>query len=66
VGSYEAVLSDSTRIAAAAKAAGVAVRIDEFPEMQHCFELLAGSAPEADEAVRRIAAWLRPLFGIQR
>lgn len=65
VGGHEAVLDDSTRPAAAAQAAGVDVTIDIFPEMQHCFQLMAGAAPEADDAVARIAAWLRAKLDIQ-
>lgn len=65
VGGHEAVLDDSTRPAAAAKAAGVDVTIDVFPEMQHCFQLMAGAAPEADDAVARIAAWLRDKLNIE-
>ncbi|WP_197422041.1 MULTISPECIES: alpha/beta hydrolase [unclassified Sphingomonas] len=59
VGGHEAVLNDSTRPADSARQAGVDVRIDVFPEMQHCFQLMAGAAPEADDAVARIADWLR-------
>lgn len=60
VGGHEAVLSDSTRPAEAARQAGVDVTIDIFPEMQHCFQLMVGHAPEADDAVERIARWLKP------
>lgn len=59
VGGAEAVLSDATRPAEAARAAGVDVTIDIFPEMQHCFQLMVGHAPESDDAVERIARWLR-------
>ena len=64
VGGYEAILNDSTRIADLAQKAGVAVKIDVFPGMQHCFQLMAGHAPEADDAIARIAAWVRPLLRI--
>jgi len=59
VGGYEAVLADSTRPAESARKAGVDVRIDVYPEMQHCFQLMVGAAPEADEAVAQLAGWLR-------
>jgi acetyl esterase/lipase len=59
VGGHEAVLDDSTRPAEMARRAGVDVKIDIFPEMQHCFQLMVGSAPEADDATARIAKWLR-------
>ena len=43
---------------------GVDVQLDEFPEMQHVFQLAAGNMPEADEAVARIGAYLRPRLGL--
>ena len=60
------LLSDSTRLATNAAAAGVDVRLDVFPEMQHVFQLWAGNMPEADEAVARIGEWLRPRLGLPR
>jgi len=62
VGGHEAVLEDSLRPAQSARLAGVDVRIDVFPEMQHCFQLMAGAAPEADDAIARIAQWLKTKF----
>ena len=64
VGGEEALLDDSTRLATIAAAAGVDVRLDVFPEMQHVFQLSAGNMPEADDAIARIAAWLRPKLGL--
>lgn len=64
VGGFEAILDDSTRIAELARGAGCAVRIDIFPGMQHCFQLMAGKAPEADDAVARIGQWLRSSLGL--
>nr|AAR99067.1 putative caprolactone hydrolase [Brachymonas petroleovorans] len=64
VGDAETLLDDSLRIAERAKAAGVDVRIDVFPEMQHVFQFLAGNAPEADEAIQRMASWVRPKIGL--
>ena len=64
VGGEETLLDDSTRLAANAGAAGVDVRLDVFPEMQHVFQLSAGNLPEADDAIARIAAWLRPKLGL--
>jgi acetyl esterase/lipase len=59
VGDDETLLDDSRRFAAKAKAAGVDVRLDVFPEMQHVFQMGAGNVPEADDAVARIGAYLR-------
>lgn len=64
VGGDESLLDDSRRIADSAKAAGCEVRIDIFPEMQHVFQALAGNAPEADDAVQRMAEWARPKIGL--
>lgn len=59
VGGDEALLDDSRNIAKRAKEAGVEVKIDVFPEMQHVFHFLAGTAPEADEAIQKMAVWAR-------
>jgi acetyl esterase/lipase len=64
VGDDETLLDDSTRLAEAAGSAGVEVRLDVFPEMQHVFQLFTGNMPEADEAVAQIGAWLRPRLGL--
>ncbi|HEX4881596.1 MAG TPA: alpha/beta hydrolase [Porticoccaceae bacterium] len=64
VGAYESLLSDSERFAARAKAAGVEVELQVFPEMQHVFQFMAGNAPEADDAIAKIGAFLRPRLGL--
>jgi acetyl esterase/lipase len=64
VGDEETLLDDSTRLAEVAETAGVEVRLDVFPEMQHVFQLFAGNMPEADEAIAQIGAWLRPRLGL--
>ena len=64
VGDEETLLDDSTRLAEAAEAAGVEVRRDVFPEMQHVFQLFTGNMPEADEAIAQISTWLRPRLGL--
>ena len=64
VGGYEALLDDSLRVAERAKAAGVEVRCDVFPEMQHVFQFMAGRAPEADDAIAKLAAWVKPKLGL--
>jgi acetyl esterase/lipase len=60
VGGHETLLDDSTRLAARAARAGVDVRLDVFPEMQHVFQAFVGQMPEATEAIGRIGAFLRP------
>jgi epsilon-lactone hydrolase len=64
VGDHELLLDDGRRLAEAARQAGVDVRIDVFPEQQHTFQMMAGRAPEADDAVRRLAEWARPRLGL--
>ena len=64
VGGYEALLSDSETFAKQAKAAGVEVELQVFPEMQHVFQFMAGNAPEADDAINKIAAFMRPRLGL--
>ncbi len=60
VGGDETLLDDSRRLADRAKGAGVYVRLDVFPEMQHVFHFAAGHAPEADEAIKKLADWVQP------
>jgi monoterpene epsilon-lactone hydrolase len=58
-GDAEILRDDSTRFAAAARAAGVDVTLEIWPEMPHVWHVFAGLLPEADEAVERIGRWLR-------
>ncbi|MFI7064745.1 alpha/beta hydrolase [Kribbella sp. NPDC050124] len=60
VGGHEVLLDDAHLLASHARSAGVDVRVDVFPEMQHTFQMAAGRAPEADDAIRRLAEWVRP------
>jgi epsilon-lactone hydrolase len=60
VGGDEVLLDDSRRLAERAYTAGVDVRLDVFPDMQHTFQMAAGRAPEADDAIRRMADWVVP------
>ena len=64
VGGDETLLDDSRRLAEHAKEAGVDVRLDVFPKFQHVFHFSAGHAPEADEAIRKLAEWVRPKLGL--
>jgi epsilon-lactone hydrolase len=64
VGDDETLLDDSVRLAERARAAGVDCRLDVFPEMQHVFQMAAGTMPESDEAIGRLAAWVRPHLGL--
>ncbi len=64
VGGYETLLDDSRRFYEKAKAAGVDVELQIYPEMQHVHQLMAGKAPEADDAIAKMATWLRPKLGL--
>lgn len=56
---HETLLDDCINVAGAAARAGVEVRLDVFPEMQHVFQYCAGNMPEADDAVARMGNWIR-------
>jgi monoterpene epsilon-lactone hydrolase len=64
VGGDEMNLDDGRRLAEHARHAGVEVRLDIFPGQQHSFQFSAGRAPEANEAIRRLAEWVRPKLGL--
>jgi epsilon-lactone hydrolase len=64
VGDDEQPRDDSFMVEQHARKAGVDVQLDVFPEMQHTFHFAAGRAPEADEAIDRFAAWVRPKLGL--
>jgi monoterpene epsilon-lactone hydrolase len=63
VGELELLLDDSRRLAEHAEQAGVDARLDVFPGQQHTFQMMAGRAPEADDAIRRLAEWVEPKLG---
>jgi len=63
-GTAETLLDDSRRFVAKVQAAGGEARLDLYPDMQHVFHMLAGTAPEADQAIADLAAWLRPRLGL--
>ena len=60
------MLDDGYAVAQAAACAGVDVRLDVFPEVQHVFQYCVGAMPEADDAVSRIANWIRLRTGASR
>ncbi|HVM95736.1 MAG TPA: alpha/beta hydrolase, partial [Candidatus Acidoferrales bacterium] len=59
VGDAEVMLSDTTRFADAARAAGVDVVLDIWPEMFHSFQMCAPVLPEAQEALGRLGRFIR-------
>jgi epsilon-lactone hydrolase len=56
VSTTEMLFDDARRLA---DAAPNAVRLDVFDNQQHTFQMAAGRSPVADDAVARVAAWLR-------
>ena len=62
-GSYEILLDDSTRLAARAAAADVAVTLDVTPGVPHLFQAFSAVLEEGDAALSRVAAFLRAHAG---
>jgi monoterpene epsilon-lactone hydrolase len=56
VSATEMLLEDTRRLA---DAAPDAVHVDVFNGQQHTFQMAAGRSPVADDAIARIAAWVR-------
>jgi acetyl esterase/lipase len=63
VSETETLLDDSRRLAERAREAGVDVRLDTFPDQQHTFQMAAGRSSVADDAIQRLAEWVRPHLG---
>jgi acetyl esterase/lipase len=59
VGAEEALLDDTRRLAERLREAGVDVRLDEFADQVHTFQMTAGHTAVADEAIWRAGLWLR-------
>ena len=59
-GGDEALLDDARSLDERARKAGLDARLDIFPGMLHTFQMAAGRAPEADDAIRGLAGWVRP------
>lgn len=59
VGDRETVLSDSTRLAEKARAAGVEVELKVWAGMIHVFQQFPGELAEAREALRAIGAFVK-------
>ncbi len=59
VGSAETLLDDSTRLAQRARAAGVEVELEIWPDMIHVWHAFAGLIPEGIEAIARIGVHLK-------
>jgi|SRR5215472_2125512 len=64
VGGDETLLGESLQLEQNARAAGVDVQAEVFPGQQHTFQMAAGYAPESDDAIRKLAGWVRPKLGL--
>lgn len=64
VGDQELLVDDSRFLAERARKAGVEVELEVYEDQQHTFQMAAGLAPEADDAISRLAAWARPRLGV--
>ena len=63
-GGDETLADDARLLDEHAKKSGVDTRLDIFPDMLHTFQMAAGRAPEADDAIGRMADWVRPRLGL--
>ena len=57
------LVGEAIEFAKRAKDAGVDLSLHSLPEGQHNFILGAGRVPEVDQAIERIAGWLRSKLG---
>jgi monoterpene epsilon-lactone hydrolase len=64
VGGDETLLGESLQLEQSARKAGADVQLEVFPGQLHTFQMAAGYAPEADDAIRNLASWVRPKLGI--
>jgi len=63
-GGDETLADDARLLYEHAAKAGVDARLDIVPGMLHTFQMAAGRAPEADDAIRELAGWVRPRVGL--
>lgn len=59
IGSRELLLSDAEELAARAKAAGVDVTLEVWPEMQHEWQFAAAFLPEGRRAIGRVGEFVK-------
>ena len=64
VGGDETLLGEALQLDENARKAGVEVRAEVFPGQLHTFQMAAGHVPESDDAIRSLAAWVRPKLGL--
>jgi epsilon-lactone hydrolase len=64
VGGDETLLGESLQFEQNARKAGVDVQVEVFPDQLHTFQMAAGDSPESDDAIRKLAEWIRPRLGL--
>jgi acetyl esterase/lipase len=64
VGGEERLLDETLEVVRQARKFGVDAEADIFEHCNHIFQVAAGYAPESDDAVVKIAAFLRPRLGL--
>jgi monoterpene epsilon-lactone hydrolase len=64
VGGDETLLGESHQFDENARKAGVDVQVEVFPDQLHTFQMAAGYSPESDDAIRKLAEWVRPKLGL--
>jgi len=63
VGTAETLLDDTLRVADRARAAGVAVTVEEYQDAFHVFQAFATQLPEGREAIEKIGGFVRAKAG---
>lgn len=66
VGEEEILLSDSTRAAEKADAAGVDCMLEVWPGMWHVFQMFVHLMPESPAAIRKIGVFIGKALGVDR
>jgi acetyl esterase/lipase len=64
VGGDETLLGESLQFEENARKAGVDVQAEVFPGQLHTFQMAAGYSPESDDAIQRLAGWVRVKLGL--
>ncbi|MGF1597751.1 MAG: alpha/beta hydrolase [Acidimicrobiales bacterium] len=64
VGDAEVLLDDAVRLTARIHEVGGEATLEVWPEMVHVWHASAGFVPESDQAIERIAEYLRPRLGL--
>ena len=64
VGGDETLLGGVSAVRRERPQSGVDVQVEVFPGQLHTFQMAAGCFPESDDAIRKLARWVRPKLGL--